>query len=274
MAAYHEWDGVPAAADPWLLKKVLREEWGFKGMVLSDLGAIAKQSNSHHTASTPIEAITNSISAGLDMQFYDYGHELFQQSIMEAINDRTLKMEDLDRAVSSVLYVKFKLGLFENPYIDESLKSKRYHSPNNQALALESGYKSITLLQNKNNTLPLKGDVKNIAIIGELADKVLLGGYSPKQVEGVSIVDAFKETGYTVEFVEIGVPSSSLEQIDGRFFQTESGEKGLLAEYFNNTELSGTPEFTQIETDFDVYWHNLSPAPGISDDKYSNRWKG
>ena len=274
MAAYHEWDGVPAAADPWLLKKVLREEWGFKGMVLSDLGAIAKQSNSHHTASTPIEAITNSISAGLDMQFYDYGHELFQQSIMEAINAKTLKMEDLDRAVSSVLYVKFKLGLFENPYIDESLKSKRYHSLNNQALALESGHKSITLLQNKNNTLPLKDDVKNIAIIGELADKVLLGGYSPKQVEGISIVDAFKETGYTVEFVEIGVPSSSLEQIDGRFFKTESGEKGLLAEYFNNTELSGKPEFTQIETDFDVYWHNLSPAPGISDDNFSIRWKG
>ncbi|WP_282080329.1 glycoside hydrolase family 3 N-terminal domain-containing protein [Aquimarina algiphila] len=274
MAAYHEWDGVPAAADPWLLKEVLREEWGFKGMVLSDLGAIAKQSNSHFTASTPKEAITKSISAGLDMQFYDYSHELFQQSIIEAINDKTLNTEDLNRAVGSVLYVKFKLGLFENPYIDSTIKAKRYHSPAHKALALESANKSITLLQNKNNILPLGDKVKNIAVIGELANKVLLGGYSPKNVEGVSIINAFKETNYNIDFVEVGVPANSIEQIDERYFETENGDKGLLAEYFNNVELSGEPEFTQVETNLNKYWHNLSPVPGISDNNFSIRWKG
>ncbi len=274
MAAYHEWDGVPAAADSWLLKKVLREEWGFKGMVLSDLGAIAKQNNSHFTASTPKEAINKSISAGLDMQFYDYSHELFQQSIIESINDKTLNIEDLDRAVGSVLYVKFKLGLFENPYIDTSLKGKRYHSKAHQELALESANKSITLLQNRNNLLPLEDKVKNIAVIGELANKFLLGGYSPKNVDGISILDAFKETDYNVDFVEVGVPANSMEQIDERFFQTEKGEKGLTAEYFNNVELSGEPEVTQIESNLNKYWHNLSPAPGISDNNFSIRWKG
>ena len=274
MAAYHEWDGVPAASDPWLLKKVLREEWGFKGMVLSDLGAIAKQNNSHFTAATPKQAINNSISAGLDMQFYDYSHEVFQQSIIESINDKTLLIEDLDRAVSSVLYVKFKLGLFENPYVDTSLKSKRYHSKAHRELALESANKSITLLQNRNNLLPLGDQVKNIAVIGELANKVLLGGYSPKNVEGVSILDAFKETDYTIDFVEVGVPANSMEQIDERFFQTESGAKELTVTYFNNTELSGEPELTHTASNLNKYWHNLSPAAGISDDNFSIRWKG
>lgn len=274
MAAYHEWDGVPAAADPWLLKEVLRDEWGFKGMVLSDLGAIAKQNNSHHTAKTPKEAIANSIRAGLDMQFYDYSHELFQQSIIDALDDNSLEMTDIDRAVSSVLYVKFSLGLFDNPYIDTALKAKRYHSVPHQALALESAHKSITLLQNNNALLPFGDDIKNVAVIGELANKVLLGGYSPKNVDGVSIMDAFKETSYNVDFVNIVVPSNGMEEIDARFLRTRTGEEGLVAEYFNNTTFSGEPALTKIETRLTQYWHNLSPAAGISSDNFSIRWKG
>lgn len=274
MAAYHEWDGVPAAADPWLLKKLLRDEWGFKGMVLSDLGAIAKQNNSHFTASTPKDAIAKSIRAGLDMQFYDYSHQVFQQAIIDAVDDQTLAIEDVDRAVASILYVKFRLGLFENPYVDNGLKAKRYHSAEHQALALESAHKSITLLQNKNDLLPLKREMKNIVVIGEMANKALLGGYSPKLVDGVSIVEAFEETNYNIEYVEVGVPANSLEQIDERYLKTENGAKGLVAEYFNNMDLSGQPALSQIETELNRYWHNLSPAPGISSDSFSIRWKG
>lgn len=274
MAAYHEWDGIPAAADPWLLKKILREEWGFKGFVLSDLGAIAKQQKSHYTVKSSKEAIVRSISSGLDMQFYDYSHKEFQEAIIESVNDKTLRIEDVDRAVSSVLYVKFRLGLFENPYVDPKLQAVRYHSIEHQALALESAQKSITLLQNKNNILPLGDDIKNITIIGDMADKVLLGGYSPKEVDGVSIVDAFKKTGYQVDFIDIGVPTNSIEKIDAKYLMTKNGEKGLLAEYFNNTDLSGEPVFSQVETSVSQYWHNLSPASGVVDDNFSVRWTG
>ena len=274
MAAYHEWDGVPAAGDPWLLKKVLRDEWGFKGMVISDLGAIRKQEVVHFTAKNAREAISSSIRAGLDMQFYDYKHDEFEQGIKDALNDKLLTIDDIDRAVSCVLYVKFRLGLFDNPYIDPKLKEQRYGSKEHKDLALESAHKSIVLLQNKNKILPLEDKVKKIAIIGELADKALLGGYSRRAENEKSIVDAFKNTDYDIDFVDVGVPGGIMEEIDARFLRTKNGEKGLLAEYFSNTDFSGEPSLTRVETHIEHYWHNLSPAPGIPSDNFSIRWTG
>ncbi|TRX60063.1 beta-glucosidase [Fulvivirga sp. M361] len=274
MAAYHEWDGVPAAGDPWLLKKVLREEWGFKGMVISDLGAIAKQQVVHFTAKNPKEAIASSIRAGLDMQFYDYKHEVYAQSIRDALDEKLLTLADIDRAVSSVLYVKFKLGLFENPYTDASLKATRYGNKASEQLALESAHKSIVLLQNNNDILPLEDKFKNIAIIGELAAKPFLGGYSRRPEGEISMVEVFRETDYTIDFVDVGVPGGIMEEIDERFLLTENGEKGLLAEYFTNTDYSGNPALTRVETKLEQYWHNLSPAPGIPSDNFAIRWTG
>lgn len=274
MAAYHEWDGVPAAGDPWLLKQVLRDEWGFKGMVISDLGAIAKQEVVHKTVNNSKEAIASSIRAGLDMQFYDYAHEVFEKGIQDALDEGLLSMEDVDRAVSSVLFVKFELGLFDQPYIDSTLKASRYKSEKHQQLALESAHKSIVLLQNKNDLLPLEKKFKKIAVIGELADKARLGGYSRRAENEKSIVDVFKETDYSIDFVNVGVPASMMEEIDERYLRTENGEHGLLAEYFTNTEFSGKPAVTQVETQLEQYWHNLSPAPGIPSDNFSIRWTG
>ena len=275
MAAYHEWDGVPAAADPWLLKKVLREEWGFKGMVISDLGAIVRQTVTHYTAPTQKDAVANSIRAGLDMQFYDYTHPDYQNAIKDALKEGLLKMSDIDRAVSSVLYVKFRLGLFENPYVNISLQAKRYHSEKHQKLALEAAEKSIVLLQNTDNVLPFKPEVQKIAVIGELANKSLLGGYSPKKVEGTSIIQALKKTDYEVDFLDITIPDNTfLEVVDERFFETETGEKGVMAEYFDNTTFSGTPVVTQKEKKLANYWHNLSPVAGVPADNFSARWKG
>ena len=116
MAAYHEIDGIPVTADPFLLKQVLRNEWGFKGFVLSDLGAIRRLYDVHHVAATPKDAVCMAIRSGVDMQFYDFDHDLFQKSLMECVHDGTLSAADLDRAVGSVLRVKFLLGLFDHPH--------------------------------------------------------------------------------------------------------------------------------------------------------------
>jgi beta-glucosidase len=275
MAAYHDWDGVPAAADPWLLKELLRKEWGFKGMVISDLGAIVRQTATHFTAETQKEAVANSIRAGLDMQFYDYTHADYKNAIKDALKEGLLTNKDIDRATSSVLYVKFSLGLFENPYVDTTLQAKRYHSQKNQDLALEAGEKSIVLLQNENDVLPINEDVKKIAVIGELADKTLLGGYSPKKVDGTSIIEAFENTDYEIDFVDISVPDNTfMETIDAKYFSLKDGAKGVYAEYYDNTEFSGVPVLTQVEEDIANYWHNLSPAPGVPSDNFSIRWTG
>lgn len=278
MAAYHEWDGIPVAAHPFLLKELLRDEWGFEGMVLSDLGAISRLLHDHRTAETPKEAITDAIKAGLDMQFYDFHHDVFQQSIVDAVEDGSMTMKELDRAVASVLRVKFKLGLFENPYTDTSLIKKYHHSDENQKLALEAGRKSICLLKNENNLLPFSKDVKSIAVIGSQADAAALGGYSPRNVEAVTILEGIrKKFGDEVEinFVPGIEVIDMMDIINAKYLHTpDKKHNGLLAEYFNNPNVEGKPDFTQIETNMTPYYHNNSPGGGIAADNFSVRWTG
>src|ERR1700679_2642551 len=106
MAAYHEIDGIPITADPFLLKRILRQEWGFQGFVLSDLGAIQRLYNVHHVAATPKDAVCVAIKSGVDMQFYDCDHEVFQNALKDCVREGSLPQPDLDRAVGAVLRVK------------------------------------------------------------------------------------------------------------------------------------------------------------------------
>ena len=118
MAAYHDIDGIPCTANPWLLLTVLRQEMGFQGFVLSDLGAISRLEKVHHVAATPEDAVCLAINSGVDMQFYDYTHDVFQNAIVQGIKDGKLKPAALDRAVTCMLRAKFMLGLFDHPFTD------------------------------------------------------------------------------------------------------------------------------------------------------------
>lgn len=178
MAAYHELDGVPCAGSPWLLTRLLREEWGFQGFVLADLGAMQRLYNAHHVAATPRDAICMAIKAGLDMQFYDFDHATFQTSIVSAVKDGQLPMATLDRAVSRVLRVKFLLGLFENPYTDETLDGRVRRCKAHADLALDMARQSMCLLKNEGGLLPLRDDLPRIAVIGPNANALRLGDYS------------------------------------------------------------------------------------------------
>src|SRR6201987_6185380 len=109
MAAYHEIDGIPVTADPFLLKTILRDEWGFQGFVLSDLGAIKRLYEAHHVAATPKDAACMGIHSGVDMQFYDFDHDVFEKALIDCVHEGLLPQQDLDRAVRSVLRVKFVL---------------------------------------------------------------------------------------------------------------------------------------------------------------------
>lgn len=278
MAAYHEWDGIPAAADPWMLKMLLRDEWGFTGFVVSDLGAIAKQKKSHYTVTSDEDAIINSISAGLDMQFYDFPHDVFQNAIVDAVKEGTLAEKDLDRAVGGVLRVKFELGLFDNPYTDTLLASKVFHSEGHRKLALEAAEKSIVLLQNKNNILPLADNIKSIALVGNLANVSSLGGYSPAGAKGVTVYEALQQrfgNDIKINFVNSDI-SERFSNVPLTALSTgvEGEKNGLRAEFFNNTKFEGNPVYTDIYDNLSIYWHNLSPAPGVNSDNFSVRWKG
>ncbi len=193
MAAYSEIDGIPCVDNKWLLTDVLRKEWGFKGFVLSDLGAIRMSLENHHVAADTADALAQTINAGLNMQFYDFGHAGFAVAIKKAIKEKILSVTQLNKAVADILRVKFELGLFDHPYTDVSLSSKVFHTAASQELALKAAREGICLLKNEGSLLPIKADVKSIAVIGPLAESTYLGGYSNTEDRGISILDGLTQ---------------------------------------------------------------------------------
>ncbi len=193
MAAYHEIDGIPITDDPHILKSILRGEWGFQGFVLSDLGAVKRLYNAHYVAPTPKDAVCMAIRSGVDMQFYDFDHTVFQQALIDCVHEGSLAQADLDRAVRSVLRVKFELGLFDHPYVDATLNAKVHRSKANLAVSLESARASMTLLKNDGNLLPLAKSVQHVAVIGPNADEARYADYEvEKNGEHISMLQGIR----------------------------------------------------------------------------------
>lgn len=177
MVAYHEIDGIPMTADPLVLKQILRGEWGFQGFALSDLGAIRRLYEDHRVASSPQAASCLAIRSGVDMQFFDFDHAVFEKALVDCVHNGTLPAEDLDRAVRSVLRVKFMLGLFDHPYVDTTLTPRTERTPEHLAVSLRSARESMTLLKNEGSLLPLAKTTKHIAVIGPNGKIARYGDY-------------------------------------------------------------------------------------------------
>jgi beta-glucosidase len=194
MAAYHEIDGIPVTADSFLLKTVLRDEFNFQGFVLSDLGAIRRLYDVHHVAATPKDAVCLAIHSGVDMQFYDFDHNVFQKALIDCVHDGTLPQSDVDRAARSVLRAKFALGLFDHPQVDPALHAKADRSPEHLSVSLSSARQSMTLLRNEGNLLPLSHSLQRIAVIGPNGNVARYGDYE-KEKNGlhISIVDGIRK---------------------------------------------------------------------------------
>lgn len=193
MAAYHDLDGIPCVDNKWLLTDLLRNEWGFKGMVIADLGAIRISLENHTVAYDTSDALTQTIKAGLNMQFYDFNHPGFKKGIKNAVQKKMLSQKELDKAVGDILRVKFTAGLFDNPYTDTTQLQKAFHIEEHRQLALQAAQEGIVLLKNEKNTLPISKDVKSVAVIGPLALSEYMGGYSLDGSKGISILDGLKQ---------------------------------------------------------------------------------
>ena len=193
MAAYSELDGIPCVDNKWLLTDVLRREWGFKGFVLSDLGAIKMSLENHQVAADTADALAQTLKAGLDMQFYDFPHDAFLRALTRDLDSNALSMKELNRAVRDVLRVKFLLGLFDHPYTDTALTGHVFHTPESQQLALRAAREGIVLLKNETGLLPLRPAIRSLAVIGPLAASRYLGGYSNEAGKAVSILDGLRD---------------------------------------------------------------------------------
>ncbi len=280
MTAYNSLDGRPCTANDWLLNKKLKEEWGFDGFVISDAGATGGANVLHFTARNYAESTEQAIENGLDVIFQTaYEHyPLFWEAFEKGMIDEAA----IDQAVRRVLRAKFKLGLFENPYVDIGDASKWNGNKEHRALAQKAAEQSIVLLKNTGNTLPLNKTLKSVAVIGVDAKEARLGGYSGPGIQPVSILKGIEnKAGASCEVTYApgcGRESKAFVVIPSRnLFHDEDGKKkaGLKGEYFNNTSLSGEPALIRVDPQIEFRWTLFSPdEEKINYDWYSARWTG
>lgn len=165
MTSFNDVDGLPSTGNEWLLRDILREEWGFDGMVVTDWNSSGEMV-AHGFAEDLKHATELSINAGVDMDMMSFG---YVQYVKALVDEGKIKAETIDNAVRNILKLKFRLGLFENPYIDESLARQVAYAPEHLAAAKQSAVESAILLQNNNDVLPLKS-AKRILVTGPMAD--------------------------------------------------------------------------------------------------------
>jgi beta-glucosidase len=205
MASYNEIDGVPSHASRWLLRDVLREEWGFKGYVVSDYYAIRELAErpelyGHHVANDGKEAAYLAVKAGVNIELPEpdcYNH------LVELVEEGTLAESELDELIAPMLEYKFRLGMFEDPYADPDEAERIVGCQEHGQLALEAARKTITLLKNDGGIAPLDPSrLKSIAVIGPNADRILLGGYSGKPKHASTVLEGIRQrVGDSVEVV-------------------------------------------------------------------------
>ena len=204
MTSYNSMDGIPCTANHYLLTELLRDEWKFKGFVVSDLYSIEGIHQSHFVASTMKEAAVMALSAGVDI---DLGGDAYM-NLMDAVNRKEISKEILDAAVSRVLRLKFEMGLFENPYVDPGKAKKEVRCKEYVTLARQAAQASITLLKNEHSLLPLDRSMK-VALIGPNADNRynMLGDYTaPQEEENVKTV---------LDGIRAKLSSSQVEYVKG-----------------------------------------------------------
>jgi beta-glucosidase len=195
MASYNEIDGVPSHASEWLLRDVLRKEWGFKGFVVSDYYSIWElhhrpDTHGHFVARDKKEACALAVKAGVNIELPDPDCYLH---LVELVRKKILKEPQLDELIAPMLLWKFKLGLFDDPFVNPDDAEKIVGCKKNSQLALRAAREAITLLKNENDLLPLNpAKLKTIAIIGPNADRALLGGYSGVPPHAVTVLDGIR----------------------------------------------------------------------------------
>jgi beta-glucosidase len=191
MPSYNEVDGIPSHSNKPLLDGILRREWGFQGIVVSDYFGITELRTVHHIVANNEDAARFALDAGVDIELpFVAGYP----SLPEQIEKGRVSEAAVDRAVARILRVKFLAGLFEDPYVDPSYAEKIANSIDHQRLSLKAAHEAVILLKNQNGLLPLpKGKYKRIAVIGPNAAGVHLGGYSDNPGRGVTVLQGIRD---------------------------------------------------------------------------------
>jgi len=306
MCAYNRYDDEACCGSNLLLTQILRQEWGFEGYVVSDCGAIRDIHQNHQIVETAEEASSLAVKAGCDL---NCGVEFFY--LLEAVRQGLIREEEIDVSVKRLFRARFLLGMFDPPEMVPftQIPYEVVDSLQHREQALETARKSIVLLKNEKNLLPLSKNLKRIAVIGPNADDldVLLGNYNGDPGEPVTLLEGIRKkvTANTQVLYAFGcrlaeempdfevIPPSALFTSEG-----PDREHGLIGQYYASADFNGeihrmressyptsgelvpspkqvsTSVFTRVDKNIDFNWLDRSPREDLDDDDFGVRWKG
>jgi beta-glucosidase len=259
MASYNEIDGIPSHVNPWLLDKVLRQEWGFRGYVSSDGSGLQMLVQTHHIAADNADAARQALAAGVD---YDLSDGSVYRTLLDQVKAGRVPEWQIDRAVSRILYDKFRLGLFDNPYVDPAYAERVTNSPEHRQIALKAAQEAIVLMKNDHNVLPLDlTRLKTIAVIGPNAADVHLGGYSREPAHEVSVLEGIRQ--------RVG---ASAKVVYSEGCKITEGKQGWSAWYENEVKLPDpASQVKSIQAAVEVARHADMAIVVVGENEHTNR---
>ena len=281
MCAYNSYNGLPCCGN-MELSDLLRNDWGFKGYIVSDCWAVVDfyEKDAHGITETQQEAAAMAVQAGTDLNCGST-----YPALVEAVENGYITEAELDVSLERLIVARLRLGLFapEGAVKYENISYDVVDSEAHRLLALQTARKSMVLLKNENNLLPLSKDLKKVAVIGPNANdlEVLLGNYNGYPSNPITPLNGIiqklpsAEVNYAVGCKTAeGLPIFEVVPSSVLFTDESLKENGLNAEYFSNLECEGTPLHTQIDNNVDFVWKTTSPFEDIDYDQFSARWSG
>jgi beta-glucosidase len=271
MCAYNRTNGEPCCSNQKLYD-ILRKTWGFNGHVVSDCGAVDDIYKFHKVVKTVGEASAMSVKAGTDLSC---GNEY--RSLVQAVKNGLITEAEVDVSLKRLMTARFRLGMFDPPEMVAyaRIPISVVNAPAHRELARRAARESIVLLKNERNTLPLKKDLKTIAVIGPNADapEVLLGNYNGQPLQSVTPLAGIKaKVGASTKVLY--ALGSTLTGSAGATVPASATPGGFKGEYFNNKELQGQPVLVRTDEQVNFDWSRGRPAPEVNEDGFSVRWTG
>jgi beta-glucosidase len=279
MCAYNRVDGKAACSSDLLLKDILRGEWGFPGYIVSDCGAIDDIYLRHKVEPTAAAAAALAVKTGTDL---DCGR--VYPNLVDAVKQGLITEAEIDTSVKRLFLARFKLGMFDSPDRVKwaQIPFRTVDQPANRELAKNVARESIVLLKNEGGVLPLKKNLRTIAVIGPNSDqsRMLLGNYNGEPADAMTPLRGIREAVPASTRVlyargaDLAEGFPVLDVVPTSVLKTPDGKPGLRAEFFASNQMSSAPLFSRTDAGVDANWQDGAPRRDMNVDDFGVRWTG
>lgn len=270
MASYNCIDGEAVISSKYYLTDILKKRFGLKGYVRSDFGAVRRLQETHHLTDSPKESIKRAVTAGLDVQGFDFPNQVWQDLLTELVESGEVEEALINESVRRVLLAKFNLGLFDQPFTDESRFLEVVRGNESQEISYRTAQESIVLLKNRNDILPLKKTYKKIALIGPSSNRQRIGSYAsvPYGYKIDSITDVIKSR-VAPETVIMQADGCGITPNDTEIIPASWYEDGVDLTFYATPDFSGEIVGHQKENNIRFNWMKTKPNRNVPFNCYS-----